>query len=130
MHTRPHSPTHLMVFWPLVALAVLARLTFGGIVFPMSVFDDPAKDLTRLSILCDDKVPLSDPNRPHHHSTDPQDDGFLLSDGLELFQPTIALCIFGGLAGVSIHRVWNFPPIRGPPAPERTSLCPQGPPPV
>ncbi|ANA14371.1 hypothetical protein [Acetobacter oryzifermentans] len=128
MLTRSHSLLQSVVFWPLVLLALVARLTFGGVVFPVALVEDPLKDLIKLSILCDDQKPLSDPDGQHHHTTDSQDDSFLLSEVLELFLLSIAFCIFAGLSAECVCRTWMFAPIRGPPTPKRTSLCPQGPP--
>ncbi|AOW46832.1 hypothetical protein [Acetobacter ascendens] len=128
MSARSYSLTHLVVFWPLVLLALVVRLTFGGIVSPVVLVEDPLRDLTKLSILCDDQTPLSDPDGQHHHAADPQDDSFLLSEALELFLLSVAFCIFAGLITERVGQTWMFPPIRGPPAPKRTSLCPQGPP--
>lgn len=128
MSARAHSLTHLVVFWPLVLLALVARLTFGGVVSPTALVEDPLKDLIKLSILCEDQTPFSDPDGSHHHATDPQDDSFLLSEALEFFLLSVAFCIFAGLLAASMYRTWMFAPIRGPPAPKRTSLCPQGPP--
>lgn len=71
MSARAHSLTHLVVFWPLVLLALVARLTFGGVVSPTALVEDPLKDLIKLSILCEDQTPLSDPDGSHHHATDP-----------------------------------------------------------
>ncbi|WP_339076883.1 hypothetical protein QQM41_08735 [Acetobacter sp. AC2005] len=128
MSARSHSLKHLVVFWPLVLLALIARLTFGGIVSPNILVEDPIRELTKLSILCDDQSPLSNPDGQQHHVSDQQDDGFLLSEALELFLLSVAFCLFSKLSTVSVCRAWMFAPIRGPPAPKRTSLCPQGPP--
>ena len=128
MSSRAHSLTHLTVFWPLVVLALMARLLFGGVLSPMALLDDPIKDLTALSILCDDHTPLSDPDGQHHHSNTPQDDSFLLAEALELFLLSGVVCLLARLVATDMARPWMFAPIRGPPTPQRTALCPQGPP--
>lgn len=128
MHARVNSLTQLVVFWPLVLLALLLRLTFGGMVVPSSVLADEVGDLTKLSILCDD-TPLPLQKDGHHHGTNDHDDSLLLSDALELFLPTNAdIPVIGRLLPCIAQRVWIFAPIRGPPLPERAALCPQGPP--
>jgi hypothetical protein len=128
MRARHHNPVRLTVFWPLVLLALMTRLTFGGIPFPAPVLNDPIRDLTKLSIFCDGQPQPPDSDGQHHHPTGSQDDNFLLSEALELFQQAVLLCVFAALAIAGIRRIWMFAPIRGPPAPARTSLCPQGPP--
>lgn len=128
MTPRAHSPTYLLAFWPLVLLALIARLTFGGIASPATLIDDPLNTLTKLSILCDDLSTSSDPDGQNHHSTAPDDDGFLLSEALDLLIVSIVFCLFIGLCVAGIRQTWMFTAIRGPPTPKRTSLCPQGPP--
>lgn len=128
MTPRAHSPTYLLAFWPLVLLALIARLTFGGIASPATLIDDPLNTLTKLSILCDDLSTSSDPDGQHHRSTAPDDDGFLLSEALDLLVVSIIFCLFVGLCVAAIRQSWMFTFIRGPPTPKRTSLCPQGPP--
>lgn len=127
MDRRIRNSAYLLGFWPLVLLALLARLTFGGVVTTSSVFDDSLKELTKLSVFCDPQEAYSAPDK-HHHQNDQQDDAFLLSDALDLFQLTIAFCALIALSIAFVHRVWMFTPIRGPPTPERASQCPQGPP--
>ncbi|ARW49229.1 hypothetical protein S1001342_02939 (plasmid) [Acetobacter pasteurianus subsp. pasteurianus] len=128
MTPRAHSPTYLLAFWPLVLLALIARLTFGGIASPAALVDDPLKTFTKLSILCDDQSTSPDPDGQHHRSTAPDDDGFLLSEALGLLVVSIVFCLFMGLCVAGIRQTWMFTSIRGPPTPKRTSLCPQGPP--
>ncbi|WP_025827461.1 hypothetical protein [Acetobacter okinawensis] len=128
MSSRTHSLTYLMAFWPLVMLALIARLTFGGLASPTALVDDPLKNLTKLSILCDDQSPSPSPDGQHHHSTNPEDDSFLLSEAAELLLLSVAFCLCVALAICDNPHAWMFAPIRGPPAPQRTSLCPQGPP--
>lgn len=128
MSSRAHSLTYMTAFWPLVLLAVVARLTFGGIAFPSALMDDPLKNLTKLSILCDDQSSSSDPDGQQHHSTNPEDDSFLLSEAFELLVLSVVFCLFIALVVSGIHQPWMFTPIRGPPRPKRASLCPQGPP--
>ncbi|AQS84976.1 MAG: hypothetical protein ABF876_05035 [Acetobacter aceti] len=128
MTPRAHSSTYLLAFWPLVLLALIARLTFGGIASPAALIDDPLKTLTKLSILCDDQSTSPDPDGQHHHSTAPDDDSFLLSEALDLLIVSIVFYFFMGLCVASIRQAWMFTSIRGPPTPKRTSLCPQGPP--
>ena len=128
MHARVNSPTQLVVFWPLFLLALLLRLTFGGMAVPSAVLADQTADLTKLSILCDDTSSARHQGG-HHHDAHPDDDSLLLSDALELFllavggSPTVGrfcLCL--------AQQFWIFAPIRGPPLLERAALCPQGPP--
>lgn len=128
MTPRAHSPTYLLAFWPLVLLALIARLTFGGIASPAALVDDSLKTFTKLSILCDDQSTSPDPDGQHHRSTAPDDDGFLLSEALGLLVVSIVFCLFMGLCVAGIRQTWMFTSIRGPPTPKRTSLCPQGPP--
>lgn len=128
MTPRAHSSTYLLAFWPLVLLALIARLTFGGIASPAALVDDPLKTFTKLNILCDDPSTSSDPDGQHHRSTAPDDDGFLLSETLDLLVVSIVFCLFMGLCVAGIRQTWMFTAIRGPPTPKRTSLCPQGPP--
>ncbi len=128
MHARVNSPTQLVVFWPLVLLALLLRLTFGGMVVPSSVLVDQAVDLTKLSILCNDSsAPFHQDG--HHHDADSHDDSLLLSDALELFLLAVGGClVVGRFLLCLVQRLWIFTPIRGPPLLERIALCPQGPP--
>lgn len=128
MSSRAHSLAYLMVFWPLVMLALIARMTFGGLASPTTLVDDPLKNLTKLSILCDDQSQSPSPDEQHHHSTNPEDDSFLLSEADELLLLSVAFCLCVALAVCDSPHAWMFAPIRGPPAPQRTSLCPQGPP--
>lgn len=128
MFSCTHSTTYLLAFWPLVLLALIARLTFGGIASPAGLVDDPLKTFTKLTILCDDQSASSDPDGQHHRSTAPDDDGFLLSETLDLLVVSIVFCLFMGLCVAGIRQTWMFTSIRGPPTPKRTSLCPQGPP--
>lgn len=128
MTPRAHSLTYLLAFWPLVLLALIARLTFGGIASPAALVDDPLKTFTKLNILCDDQSTSSDPDGQHHRSTAPDDDGVLLSEALDLLVVSIVFCLFVGLCVAAIRQSWMFTFIRGPPTPKRTSLCPQGPP--
>lgn len=128
MFSRPHCLTHLLLFWPLVAFALIARLTFGGGVSPTLLTEDPIKNLTQLSILCDDQTSPDTPDGHHHHSADQQDDCFLLSETLELLLLSGAICLLIELTASGIHLPWMFAPIRGPPTQKRTALCPQGPP--
>lgn len=114
--------------WPLVLLALIARLTFGGIASPAALIVDPLKTFTKLTILCDDQSASSDPDGQHHRSTAPDGDGFLLSETLDLLVVSIVFCLFMGLCVAGIRQTWMFTSIRGPPTPKRTSLCPQGPP--
>lgn len=127
MDRRIRNSAYLLGFWPLVLLALLARLTFGSLVTTSSVVDDSLNELKKLSIFCAPQDASSDPGT-HHHQNNQQDDAFLLSDALDLFQLTIAFCALIALSMAFVHRVWMFAPIRGPPSPERTSQCPQGPP--
>lgn len=128
MHVRVNSLTQLLVFWPLVLLALLLRLTFGGMVVPSSVLADQAGDLTKLSILChDSSVPFHQDG--HHHDADAHDDSLLLSDALELFLLAAgSSLVVGRFLLCLVQRLWIFTPIRGPPLLERIALCPQGPP--
>ena len=128
MTPRAHSSTYPLAFWPLVLLALIARLTFGGIASPTALIDDPLKTFTKLSILCDAQSTSSDPDGQNHHSTAPDDDGFLLSEALDLLIVSIVFCLFVDLRIAAIRQSWMFTSIRGPPTPKRTSLCPQGPP--
>ncbi|MCH4023481.1 MAG: hypothetical protein LKH81_04985 [Acetobacter sp.] len=128
MSPRASTSVYLMAFWPLVMLALIARLTFGGIVSPTRLIDDPLKSLAKLTILCEEQETSSDPDGQHHHSTNPEDDGFLLSEVFELLVLAVAFCFFMGRVVSGVCQPWMFAPIRGPPYPKRTSLCPQGPP--
>ena len=128
MTSRVHSSTYLLAFWPLVLLALMTRLTFGGIVSPAALIDDPLKTFTKLNILCDDQSTPSNSNGQHHRSTAPDDDGFLLSEALDLLIVSVVFCLFVELHIAAIRQSWMFTSIRGPPTPKRTSLCPQGPP--
>lgn len=128
MGMRLNSPVQLVVFWPLVLLALILRLTFGGMAAPSSMLVDQIGDLAKLAILCDDSTatPAQD---GHHHGVASLDDSLLLSDALELFLPVMGHGpVIGRLLCDIAQRVWVFAPIRGPPRPERTALCPQGPP--
>lgn len=116
-----------MVFWPLVLLALLVRLSLGSVPLPSAVFTDPVQQLNRLSILCDTPAPSPD-RTPHHHSGESQDECFVLSDALELPVLAGAVVLSGVLFQASAHGVWFYPPTRAPPLGERSSLCPQGPP--
>lgn len=114
--------------WPLVLLALIARLTLGGLPSPQAVFDDPLTQLATLSVFCDsDHPPMPDPDRSHQGGG--QVDGFvLLAEALD----TPALTV-GGVALLVRTAVaggvgWMFPPVRGPPFRHRFSLYPQGPP--
>ncbi|MCG0994480.1 hypothetical protein LHT11_04585 [Acetobacter indonesiensis] len=128
MTPRALSSAYLLAFWPLVLLALIVRLTFGGIASPAALIDDPLKTFAKLSILCDDQSASSDPDGQHHRSAAPDDDGFLLSEALDLLVVSIVFCLFVGLRVAGIRPAWMFTSIRGPPTPKRTSLCPQGPP--
>ncbi|NHN85077.1 hypothetical protein GOB93_10550 [Acetobacter musti] len=119
---------HLLAAWLLVLLALLVRLSSGSIALPSSVFDDPVRQLTKLSILCDEPAPLSDPDGKHQQTGDDQDGSLLLADLLELLPLIAGACLPASLSVLCIHRVWTFPPVRGPPLRKRSSLCPQGPP--
>jgi hypothetical protein len=125
MFARSSSPTHVLVLWPLVALALIVRLTAGGLASPEQLSDHALQDLSRLSILCDDS---GDRDDPQHHSTPPQDDSFLLAEAFDVFILSVALCFFIKLTAICLRRPWILAPIRGTPTPKRTSLCPQGPP--
>lgn len=128
MHMRMNSPTQLVVFWPLVMLALLLRLTFGGMAAPSSALVDQAAVFTKLSVLCDNGyLPLHQDG--HHHDAGANDDSLLLADALELFLPLVGNGpVMGRLLSCVAQRVWIFAPICGPPSPERAALCPQGPP--
>lgn len=128
MSSRAHSLTSLLAFWPLVIMTLIARLTFGGLVSPAALTDDPLKTLAKLSILCDDLASSSDTDTQHHHASNPEDESFLLSETLDLLFLSVAFCLFVGLVSSGVHQPWMFTSIRGPPTPKRTALCPQGPP--
>ncbi|GBQ88122.1 hypothetical protein AA13595_2322 [Gluconacetobacter johannae DSM 13595] len=128
MSMSSRSGIHLVAIWPLVLLALLARLSFGSMVAPSAVFDDPVKQLAKFSILCDAPAPLSHPDGKHHHSLDDQDGSFLLTDALELLPLAVTAFLFASLCMNGVPRSWVFPLARGPPFRERSSLCPQGPP--
>ncbi|WP_246375321.1 hypothetical protein [Gluconacetobacter takamatsuzukensis] len=115
--------------WPLVLLALVARLTLGGLASPQAVLADPLAQLASLSLICDSDHPLvPDPAAPHHAGD--QGDGSLL---LAEAHDTPALSV-GGAAGflalrsVVVGMAWVFPPVRGPPLQSLSSLYPQGPP--
>ncbi|MFT8674893.1 MAG: hypothetical protein ABF491_02830 [Acetobacter sp.] len=122
------SRAHWAVVWPLVALALLARLSFGSMAQPMSVFDDPLRELSKLSVLCDDTAPLPNPDEKHHPADDDQSGGFLLADALELVALAGSIVLFVTVLLNCLDRIWVFPPVRGPPFRVRSPLCPQGPP--
>lgn len=124
-----HRARRWAALWPLVLLAVVARLTLGGLAAPQVVLDDPSARLAGLVVLCDGVLDQDHAGRDtaHHHPAG--DDGLmLLADALDM--PALG----GSLAGAGLpHRrpagmAWMFPPVRGPPFRQRSPLCPQGPP--
>ncbi|MBO1324953.1 hypothetical protein K2X14_07320 [Acetobacter sp. TBRC 12305] len=122
------SRMNVAAFWPLVLLALLARLSFGSMAQPLSVFDDSLRELSRLSVLCDDPAPLSHPDEKHHASDDDQSGSFLLAEALELLCLALGICFLAAFSVSCLDPVWAFPPVRGPPFCRWSSLCPQGPP--
>lgn len=117
-----------MAFWPLVLLALLTRLSFGSLAQPSAVFDDPVRQLTKLAILCDEPSPFPGQDSHHPHADDGQDGLFPLGEAQEFLPLVVTAVLFASLFLVHIQPGWRFPPVRGPPFTERSSLCPQGPP--
>ncbi|QDH17025.1 hypothetical protein [Swingsia samuiensis] len=118
------------IFIPLFLLALVVRLSFGGLVSPQSVFDDPLQELDQLTVFCDHAVLHGqDIPVPHHTSHDDQKDGlFLLADSLELLSLSVIFVLFFAYVVFELSRKWVFPTIRGPPFRQKSAFCPQGPP--
>ncbi|MFW7269130.1 hypothetical protein ACMAUO_14310 [Gluconacetobacter sp. Hr-1-5] len=116
--------------WPLVLLALVARLTLGGLASPQAVFDDPLVQLASLSVFCDSGHPMAPgPEGSHHGGGGGQVDGFvLLAEALDTPALIVGSAAFVVCAVVAMGMGWVFPPVRGPPFRHRFSLYPQGPP--
>ncbi len=115
--------------WPLVLLALVARLTLGGLASPQAVFDDPLAQLASLSVFCDSGHPAAPGPDGSHHGGSGQADGFvLLAEALDTPALTVGNAAFVACTVIAMGMGWVFPPVRGPPFRHCFSLYPQGPP--
>ncbi|AFW03308.1 MULTISPECIES: hypothetical protein [Gluconobacter] len=116
-----------LVFWPLVLLAIIIRLSVGSLPLPQFLLDDPLKQFTNLSTLCDSQD--FGPHSPdHHHAAD-------VGDGIAVVDDLLAILIIGCVAAVFLvlsvtgrSFFWCFPPVRGPPLWRLSGIYAQGPP--
>ncbi len=129
MSVMRDSMARWWVAWPLVLLALVARLTLGGLASPQAVFDDPLTQLASLSVFCDSGHPEApDPKGSHHDGGGHADAFLLLSEALDTPALAVGCAVFVACTLIAMGMVWVFPPIRGPPFRHRFSLYPQGPP--
>ncbi|OUJ15207.1 hypothetical protein HK28_08175 [Acetobacter sp. DsW_063] len=128
MRDRTQFMNRILACWPLVLLALMARLSFGGLVSPQAALDDPVARVAALSLLCDSQH-VGD-GTPHDHVPSDMGDGiFLLGDALDNPAPAfVAFALLFLTFCVPCAHVWCFPPVRGPPLRRVASLYPQGPP--
>ena len=126
MRSARHSGGSL-VFWPLVLLAIIIRLSVGSLPLPQFLLNDPLKQFTNLSTLCDSQD--FGPHGPdHHHAAD-------VGDGIAVIDDLLTILLTGGVVAVFLavyltsgHVFWCFPPVRGPPLWRLSGIYAQGPP--
>ncbi|PYD48474.1 hypothetical protein [Novacetimonas pomaceti] len=116
-----------IIAWPLILLALISRIAFGGVATPDDVLHPQTERLSLLSILCQGDMPPDDGHHDHHLPVG--DTATLLTDAHGLDSPLSGEAGFSALgSGILISRLWIFPPVRGPPRARYCALCPQGPP--
>ncbi|MBB2181221.1 hypothetical protein HLH29_19120 [Gluconacetobacter tumulicola] len=114
--------------WPLVLLALVARLALGGLASPQAVFDDPLAQLASLSVFCDSDHPVMPGPEGSHHGEGHADGFILFAEALDTPALAVGSTAFVVRCAVATGMGWVFPPVRGPPFRHRFSLYPQGPP--
>lgn len=117
----------VLVFWPLVLLAITIRLSVGSLPLPQFLLDDPFKQLASLSTLCDSQD-LGKHSPDHHHAAD-------IGDGIAVIDDLVTILVIGCAVAVLLafsrtgrRVVWCFPPVRAPPLWRLSGIYAQGPP--
>ncbi|MBE7619434.1 hypothetical protein K6L44_13970 [Gluconacetobacter entanii] len=127
MTARRQQGGPIIIAWPLILLALVGRIAFGGLAAPDNVLHPQSEQQSLLSILCAGDMPADDGHHDHHLPT--ADMATVLAEAHGLDAPLMSGAGFVGpgmfamLAGS-----WIFPPVRGPPRARYSALCPQGPP--
>jgi len=116
-----------LVFWPLVLLAIIVRLSVGSLPLSQFLLDDPLTQFTSLTTLCDSQD-FGTHGPDHHHSAD-------FGDGIAVIGDLLTTLVIGCVASVLLLLVmtgrgffWCFPPVRGPPLWRLSGINAQGPP--
>ncbi|MFT9450477.1 hypothetical protein [Gluconobacter japonicus] len=117
----------VLVFWPLVLLAIIIRLSVGSLPLPQSLLDDPLKQFANLSTLCDSQD-LGTHTPDHHHAADVGDGIAVIDDLLTILLTGCVVAVFLAVYLTSRHVFWCFPPVRGPPLWRLSGIYAQGPP--
>ncbi|MFT8642726.1 MAG: hypothetical protein ABF751_12470 [Acetobacter orientalis] len=116
-----------LVFWPLVLLAIIIRLSVGSLPLPQFLLEDPLKQFASLSTLCDGQD-LGSHSSDHHHAADVGDGIAVIDDLLTLILSGCVVAVFFAFFLTSRHAFWCFPPVRGPPLWRLSGIYAQGPP--
>lgn len=117
----------MLVFWPLVLLAIIIRLSVGSLPLPQSLLDDPLKQFANLSTFCDSQD-LGTHTPDHHHAADVGDGIAVIDDLLTILLTGCVVAVFLAVYLTSRHVFWCFPPVRGPPLLRLSGIYAQGPP--
>ncbi|POF61996.1 hypothetical protein CFR73_13280 [Novacetimonas maltaceti] len=116
-----------IIAWPLILLALVGRIAFGGLAAPDNVLHPQSEQQSLLSILCEGGMPGDDGHHGHHLPS--ADMASVLAEAYGLDAPLMAGAMVMGLGTCALlSGAWIFPPVRGPPRTLNPALCPQGPP--